>query len=153
MKPLLLTLAFAAGGLVALHLAMAAQIGALVANPRMANAAFWVVGAVMACLLALSNWDKAFFSRAHSVPPWLWIAGAIGACLVFVFAAIIPKLGAGTTNVCVLAGQLIGGFIIARFGVLSSPVEHLTPVRVVGIVLMILGATLAVMGKLPFSSS
>ena len=150
MKLDLLVLAFGVGVFLAVHLAMNAQVGQTVGNPRMGNAAFWLIGAVMAVVIALSGWDSQFFTRAREVPAWLWVAGAVGACLVFAIAALIPRLGAATTNVLLLAGQLLGGLLIAHFGLLSSPVQPLNSARLVGAVIMILGASIAVVGRLPF---
>lgn len=150
MKTLLLGATFAVGFMLAVHLAMNAAVGKMVANPRMGNAVFWVVGGGMAVLIGLSGWQGAFWREARSVPAWLWLAGAIGACLVFAIAALIPRLGAGTTNVVLLTGQVIGGILIAHWGLLGSPTEAITPIRLLGLAIMILGAGLAVLGKIPF---
>jgi len=150
MRTLLLSGTFAVGFALAVHLAMNAAVGKIVANPRMGNAVFWLIGAAMAGLIALSRWEVRFWQAARNVPPWLWLAGAIGACLVFGIAALIPRLGAATTNVVLLTGQVIGGVLIAHWGALGSPVESITPLRLLGIVVMILGATIAVSGKIPF---
>ena len=150
MKLTLLGATFLVGLVLALHLAMNAAVGKIVGNPRMGNAVFWLIGAGMAVLIGLTQWETAFWGKVRGVPVWLWSAGAIGACLVFAIAALIPRLGAGTTNVALLTGQVIGGLIIAHYGVLGSPVENITPIRLLGIVVMVVGASIAVLGKIPF---
>ena len=47
-------------------------------------------------------------SRAREVPWWLWGSGVMGAVIVIVIAWLILRLGAGATNVLMLAGQVIG---------------------------------------------
>jgi len=150
MKLSLLGITFAVGFALALHLAMNAAVGKIVVNPRLGNALFWLIGAIMAVVIGLTGWEKEFWGEIRKVPPWLWSAGAIGACLVFAIAALIPRLGAGTTNVVLLTGQVIGGMLIAHYGLLGSPIESINPVRILGLVVMILGASIAVLGKLPF---
>ncbi len=150
MKIVLITITFAIGTLLAVHLSMNAAVGNIARNPRMGNAVFWLVGATMAVLIALTDWDSEFFTQVRQIPPWLWLAGAIGACLVFGVAALIPQLGAGTTNVLLLAGQVIGGLVIAHLGVLSSPVERINGARILGTIIMIIGASMTVMGRIPF---
>ncbi|MCK5527716.1 MAG: DMT family transporter [Candidatus Latescibacteria bacterium] len=150
MKTLWLAAPFVVGMVIALHFSMNAAIGKIVGNPRMGNAVFWLIGAGMAVLIALSGWDRAFWTRARTAPLWLWFAGAIGACIVFAVISFIPRLGAGTTNVILLTGQVIGGLLIAHYGLLGSPVERFTLVRMFGVLLMIAGASFAVLGRIPF---
>ncbi len=149
MKLLLVGVTFLLGLGLALHLAMNASVGAIASNARMGNALFWCVGAVAALVVGATGYEQGFWTRAAHVPPLLWFAGAIGACLVFGIAFLIPRLGAGTVNIALLAGQVIGGVLIANFGLLSSPVETLNPTRVVGILVMLAGASLAVFGRWP----
>ncbi|MFH1006708.1 MAG: DMT family transporter [Candidatus Latescibacterota bacterium] len=150
MKAIWLAAPFVVGLVVALHFSMNAAIGKIVENPRMANALFWVIGATVAVLIGLSGWDHAFWARARTVPNWLWFAGVLGVCIVFAVIFFIPRLGAGTTHVILLTGQVIGGALIAHYGLLGSPVVPFTPVRVVGLILMMAGASIAVMGRIPF---
>ncbi len=150
MKAVLLSLTFIIGIILALHLAMNAAVGKIVENPRMGNALFWLIGAAGAVMISLTGWDISFFSEIKKVPKWLFFAGLMGACLVVMIAYLIPKIGAGTLNVVLLAGQVIGGLIIAHYGLLSSPVEKINLARVTGVIIMIAGAGIAVMGRIPF---
>jgi bacterial/archaeal transporter family-2 protein len=151
MRFALVASAFAVGLGVALHLAMNAAVGATLSNPRVGNAVFWCVGALAALIVGATGWRPGALGAATRISPWLWTAGAIGACLVFGIASLIPRLGAGTTNVVLLCGQVIGGLLIAQFGLLGSPVEHINGPRVVGVVLMVAGGALAVLGKWPLA--
>ena len=150
MRALLLAGTVVVGFALAVHLAMNAAVGKIVANPRMGNAVFWLIGAAMAAIIGLSRWEARFWQAARNVPSWLWLAGAIGACLVFAIAALIPRLGAATTNVLLLTGQVIGGVLIAHWGLLGSPIQAITPLKLVGVAVMVLGASIAVFGKIPF---
>jgi transporter family-2 protein len=145
MKLAYLVLTFVVGLVLALHFSMNAAVGKITENVRMGNAVFWLIGAGMATVIGLSGWQGQFLIRVREVPVGLWFAGVIGACLVCVIVALIPRLGAGTTNVILLAGQVIGGIIIAHFGLLGSPTVAITPVRVVGVVVMITGASIVVL--------
>lgn len=150
MRLILCIATFIVGMVIALHFSMNSAIGKIVENPRMANAIFWLIGAGIAVLIGLSGWDNEFWARARTVPLWLWFAGVLGACIVFAVISLIPKLGAGTTNVILLTGQVIGGLLIAHYGLLGSPVERITLVRLLGIILMVVGASIAVLGRVPF---
>ena len=45
------------GIIVAIHLAMNARVGEIMTNPRVANAVFWTIGAVMAIIVGLTGWE------------------------------------------------------------------------------------------------
>jgi transporter family-2 protein len=66
----------------------------------------------------------------------------MGAALVFGIAWVIPQIGAGTFFVLLIAGQVVTGMILSHFGVLGSPVEPITMVKVLGVLLLVTGASI-----------
>lgn len=147
MKVSLIALMLLIGFVLTLHLAMNAQVGVIVKNPRMGNALFWTIGAVTAILIGLTGWDSAFFSNLKQVPLWLLTAGIMGGALVFGIAWTMPQLGAGTAFVLMIAGQVISGMIFSHFGLLGSPVEPVSMIKIVGVVLLIAGAAIVTLAK------
>lgn len=137
-------LAFVVGMIIAAHLAMNADVGERIENARAANAAFWVIGAVVAVIIWLASPGRSAITRVKDVNPLLLLAGAMGAALVLAIAIIIPRIGAGATNVLQLTGQVIAGILISQFALWSSPRESITVLKVVGIVVMVGGAYMAV---------
>jgi len=99
--------------------------GGLLANPRVGNAVFWIVGAVVAVLIGLTGLagDSSSLHRLSAVPAYLYLAGALAAILVFVIAWLIPRIGAGLAMATMLAGQVIAGLVISQYGWLGSPVQ------------------------------
>ena len=126
---------------------MNAQVGALVKNPRMGNALFWTIGAITAILIGLTGWDPQFFARLKEVPVWLLTAGIMGGALVFGIAWTMPQLGAGTAFVLMITGQVISGMIFSHFGLLGSPVEPVSMIKIVGVVLLVAGAAIVTLAK------
>ena len=133
-------LALLLGVVLSVHLGMNAQVGAILRNARMGNAVFWTIGAVTAIVIGLTAWDPAIFQSLREVPLWLLTAGAMGAALVFGIAVVIPQIGAGTLFVLLIAGQVITGMALSHFGALGSPVEPITMMKVLGVVLLVAGA-------------
>ena len=148
MKLWLLPGAFLLGLVIAVQLTMNAACASGTGNLRATNLIFWCVGAVTAITLGVSAWGHGFGAIAVALPKWWWLAGALGACIVVGITILINHLGAGTTNVLMLAGQVIGGCLIAHYGLLGSPQVPLTGARVLGLAVMLAGATVAVTGKL-----
>jgi len=147
MKVPLIALMLLIGFVLTLHLAMNSQVGIIVKNQKMGNAIFWTIGAITAILIGLTGWDSAVFTRLKEVPVWLLTAGVMGGLLVFGIAWAMPQLGAGTAFVLLIAGQVISGMIFSHFGLLGSPVEPISMIKIVGVVLLIAGASIVTLVK------
>ncbi len=147
MKVYLIVLMLLIGFVLTLHLAMNARVGVIVKNPRMGNAVFWTIGAITAILIGLSGWDSNVFTRLKEVPLWLLTAGAMGGALVFGIAWTMPQLGAGTSFVLMIAGQVISGMLFSHYGLLGSPVEPVTIIKIIGVVLLVAGAAIITLAK------
>jgi transporter family-2 protein len=144
-KTLYYLLAFAIGVTLALHLAMNADVGKKIENVRAANAVFWAIGALVALSIWLASPNRSAISRLGEVNPALLLAGLLGASLVLGIAILIPRIGAGPTNVISLSGQVIMGMLISHFGILSSTHQPITPLKILGIAIMLGGAVMAVL--------
>jgi transporter family-2 protein len=131
------------GIILALHLAMNGRVGAALNNPRVANAVFWCIGAVGAVIIGLTGWSGGALSGLKDIHPILLTAGLMGACLVFAIAWLIPQVGARAMFITLIAGQVFGGMILSHYGLLGSPIERISPVNVLGAVVMIAGVTMA----------
>jgi transporter family-2 protein len=49
--------------------------------------------------------------------------------------------------ITLLAGQVVGGMLMSHYGWLGSPVEPVTPTKIVGVLVMIAGVALATLKK------
>ncbi|HEY5969099.1 MAG TPA: DMT family transporter [Chitinophagaceae bacterium] len=147
MKAPLIALMLLIGFVLTLHLAMNSQVGVILKNQKMGNAMFWTIGAITAIIIGLTGWDPAVFTRLKEVPLWLLTAGVMGGLLVFGIAWTMPQLGAGTAFVLLIAGQVISGMIFSHFGLLGSPVEPISMVKIVGVVLLISGVAIVTYAK------
>jgi transporter family-2 protein len=147
MKAPLYLLSAGLGIVLAVHLAMNGKVGNVMGNPRVGNAVFWCIGAVTAVIVGLSGWREGALSPLSSVHPMLLTAGALGACLVFAIAWLIPQVGAGPVMITLLAGQVIGGLLISHFGWLGSPIDPISPMKLLGVAVMTGGVCLATFSK------
>lgn len=76
-------------------------------------------------------------------PPWLWIGALMGAIVVFTITFAGPRLGTAATIGLLIAGQLAMGALIDRFGLFGLDRIALHWPRVLGIVLLAIGAALS----------
>ena len=132
------------GVVLTVNLSMNGKVGAVIGNPRVGNALFWCIGAVTALAIGLSGWQAGALSALRQVNPLLLTAGAMGATLVFGIAWIIPQIGAQHMTVMLLTGQILSAMLLSHFGWLGSPVQPVSIANVIGAVLMIGGAYLAI---------
>jgi len=146
MRAYLYALTVFLGVVLTVHLAMNATVGAVIGNPRVGNAVFWTIGAIMAIVIGLTGWEAGALSRLSVVNPLLLTAGAMGASLVFGIAWVIPQIGAGPMTLCLLLGQIVSGLVISNYGLLGSPVQSLSVTNIIGAVVMFVGVLLATRG-------
>lgn len=131
------------GVVLAVHLSMNGKVGNVLNNARVGNALFWCIGALSAVIIGLTGWQSGALDGVKSVHPLLLTAGAIGACLVFAIAWLIPQVGAGPVMLTLLAGQIVGGMVMSHFGLLGSPIQHVSLTNLVGALVMVGGVVLA----------
>jgi transporter family-2 protein len=142
MKTPLLLLSMFLGVVLTVHLAMNGMVGAAINNPRVGNAVFWCVGAMMAVLIGVTGWESGALGRLALINPILLTAGAMGASLVFGIAYLIPRVGAGPFTYALLAGQIISAMVLSHYGWLGSPTQPITPMGCVGVIVLIVGVIL-----------
>jgi transporter family-2 protein len=131
------------GVVLAVHLAMNGKVGSIIGNPRVANALFWCIGATAAVLIGATGWRSGALNGVRNIHPALFTAGVLGACLVFAIAWIIPRVGAQSVFITLIAGQVVGSMILSHFGWLGSPIQRISPVNIFGAVVMFGGVILA----------
>jgi bacterial/archaeal transporter family-2 protein len=94
-------------------------------------------------LLALRQ-SLAGFGEAVRSPWWYWVGGGgMGVVVVFTITVVTPRIGAAATIGLLIAGQLAMGALIDRYGWFGVDKVPLTWPRALGIVLLALGALLA----------
>jgi bacterial/archaeal transporter family-2 protein len=137
-------LAMLVGGALTVQVGMNATLARALGSPLWAAAASFVIG-----LLALVGFATVVGSRASTgslgqMPGWAWLGGVLGAIYVASVTMLGPRLGGMTMVALVIAGQLIVALVVDRFGILGYPQIAVTPTRLLGAVLLLVGALLVV---------
>lgn len=96
-----------------------------------------------AAILVVARHGTGRLGTAFSAPPWMWIGGLMGLIVVFSITFAQPKIGATATIGILIAGQLVMGAAIDRWGLLGSDRIALHWPRVLGIALLAAGAALS----------
>ena len=76
-------------------------------------------------------------------PAWMWIGGLMGLTVVTAITFAQPRIGATATIGILIAGQILMGAVIDRYGLFGVDQIGLSPVRIAGIALLGIGAALS----------
>jgi bacterial/archaeal transporter family-2 protein len=131
--PFIILLAFFNGFLVIATRLINAKLGLFVSS---AGASFWNHAVGFLFLLIVSP----IYSGNNplvikGVPLYLFLGGVIGSAYVILNNFVIPKIGATTTTILVIGGQIT---IATAIDFLNHKIDHLT-ITIVGITLVVFG--------------
>jgi len=94
-------------------------------------------------ILLVARQGTGRLGSAFAAPPWMWIGGLMGLTVVFSITFAQPRIGATATIGILIAGQIVMGAVIDRYGLFGVHQIALTWPRVLGIVLLAAGAALS----------
>ncbi|HET7568139.1 MAG TPA: DMT family transporter [Gaiellaceae bacterium] len=137
------TLAVAAGLAGSIQVAIMSRLGERVGvlEALAFSTVVTAVGAVLVLVVARSS--LAGFERAVHQPWWMLTGGLFGLLIVFTVTYAGPRIGVAATVGILIAGQLVMGAAIDRWGLFRSERIPLHWPRLVGIVLLAIGAALS----------
>lgn len=131
----------------AVQTALLGKLGVALESPVKASLASFVVGLISLAIVV------AFVDRTYSLgdalkkgnPWWMWAGGLLGATLVMCNAYLSAHIGTGMTVMLVLLGQVGGGLLVDRFGLLGVPRKPVAGIQYVGVLVAIVGIVLKAM--------
>lgn len=105
---------------------------------------FSICGTILCALLAMAilrpQWPSA--ESLKSTSWWFWIGGPMGALIVLAGATITPRLGAASFLAFLIGGQMICSAALDHFGSMGLTARPVSPVRLIGLLLVLGGAVL-----------
>jgi len=97
-------------------------------------------GAVIAGILVLSTGWHVMAGWTHV--PWYALlgTGATGVVVIAAFSLSVPKLGMTATASLIIASQLVAASLLDHFALLGLAQRPLSPIRIAGMAVLLLGA-------------
>ena len=140
---LYLLFAFVAGAMIPFQFGINAQLAHWLGSPICAAFVSFLVGTIALLLVsAFIRKPLPSLARLGDAPWWVWIGGLLGAFYVAGSIVSAPKLGAVTLIAAVVAGQSVASLLVDQFGWVGFKEHHVTPGRVLGMLLVASGVAL-----------
>lgn len=137
------TLAIVAGLLGSVQVAVMSRLGERVGVAEALGFATLVSAAIAVVALLLLRRSASGIERALHQPWWMLTGGVFGLLIVFTVTYAGPRIGITATVGILIAGQLVMGAAIDRFGLFGSERIGVHWPRLVGIALLAAGAALS----------
>ncbi|WP_462413047.1 DMT family transporter [Neobacillus sp. Marseille-QA0830] len=138
-------LGIGAGMLMSVQSAINGLLGTVLHSPTHAAFISFFVGS--ATLVIVVGIKERSYTRVkepikQSAPWWVWLGGIIGGLYVLINVYLVGHIGTGQTVVLALFGQIAGSLLVEQFGLLKSVKNPITPIQIVGLILMLGGVFL-----------
>jgi transporter family-2 protein len=99
--------------------------------------------ALSVAILLVARLGTGGLGSAFRAPPWMWLGGLMGLIVVYTITLAQPRIGATATIGILIAGQLVMGAVIDRFGLFGVDQIGISWPRALGIGLLGVGAALS----------
>jgi transporter family-2 protein len=108
-----------------------------------------MINATVVFVVALAAWlfTRRGFASEPASPWWMYVGGAYGLFIIAGAAYAFPRLGAGPTTALMVAAQLTAALLLDHYGLPAGKVA-VTPMRLLGAVLLGIGAVLVLWPRL-----
>ena len=132
-----------AGGAVAIQPALNAGLSRATSSLAAALVSF-VVGALALALIVALSGQLGRLAGVGDVRWYYLLGGLCGALWISTSLIAVKSLGAGGVVAATVTGQLTGAVIADRLGILGLAETPITPLRVLGVAMLIVGTYLVV---------
>lgn len=142
-RGLAIVLTAIAGGLIALQAPINAELGRATGSLAAALVSFLVGTIALTAIVVLSG-KAGGLSSTFDVSWYYLVGGLLGALYVTNALLAVSAIGAGGVAALTVAGQLIASVAIDRLGLFGLDQVALTPERLLGVGLLLVGTVLIV---------
>lgn len=147
---MLLSLFGLAGGIgMPMQTSINAQLGKRMGSPFIAAMLNFMIG-LGALLIITSIWEHGLaipIGAIMAAPPWILMGGMLAVVFVTGNILLMPRIGSVQTAILPAMGQIFMGTLIDTFGLFESHQRDLTPLRIIGVGLVIAGVLTVILSK------
>ncbi|GAL31433.1 integral membrane protein [Vibrio variabilis] len=120
-----------------------AQLRTGLSSPLQAAFISFVIGTIVLGTLVVLEGKPWFpIGSLKNLPWWAWLGGFLGAFNIAMSIYLAPKLGALALAISIVCGQVIASLFYDQYGLLGYPKIELSPHRIGGAILIVIGVIL-----------
>ena len=134
------------GGMVAIQGPINSGLGKAIGNQQAAFFSFATGTIILAVIAGLVKGGFGQIAEVRTLAPQYLIGGVLGACYVSCVLVTVRTLGAGGIVAATVAGQLGMSVLIDHFGLLGLDKDPVSPMKVLGVLLLAGGTLLVIRG-------
>lgn len=140
------TIGIIIGGIISCQTAINSRLRAFIGSPYQASFVSFTIGTLFLALVTLASHQSLGVSSQilAQEPWWLWIGGFLGVIFLTTNILLFPHIGAVQTAIMPILGQVLMGLLIDTFGWLTATQQSLTPARLFGVILVLIGILVTV---------
>ena len=107
------------------------------------SVAFAVSGLYLVYVQSVQSGEFGMNSILTQIQPVWLLAGCIVVFYMLAVSIVGPKIGIANAIMLVLLGQIVSAITIDHFGLFSYPIVEISPTRIIGVILMVVGIYLS----------
>lgn len=147
-RSIYLFVALAGGAILPVQIALNTLLRRYVGEPMQVTLISYLAG-------TLTSLTICFFAR-YPIPAatslvqtswWMWVGGCLGTLYVWATIFATPKIGAALALSLTIAGQMIAALFLDHYGAIGLTKYPASPLRIIGIVFVIIGVSLVAAKK------
>jgi len=125
-----------------IQVGMNATVRLAIGSPVLAAIVNFVIGLAALVVVAVASGARWAPGSTATIPAWAWFGGLLGAAYVAATTVLGPRLGAAALLALTLGGQMLAALVVDHYGVIGFPQSPVTPTRVLGAALLVVGVLL-----------
>jgi len=147
-RTIYLLIAILAGGAIPVQVALNSLLRRYVGEAMQATFVSYLVGTLASLLICfLARYPLPSLASLAQSSWWMWVGGCLGTFYVWSTIFVTVKAGATLALALSIAGQMIAALFLDHYGAIGLAKYAASPIRIAGVVLVILGVSLVAQGK------
>jgi transporter family-2 protein len=147
-RTIFLLAALAGGAVLPVQVALNTVLRRYIGEPLQVTFISYLAGALASLLICLfAKYPIPTIAVLGQTSWWMWVGGCLGTFYVWSTIFATPKIGAALALALTIAGQMVAAIFLDHYGVLGLTKIAMSPTRITGAVLVVLGVSFVAHAK------
>jgi bacterial/archaeal transporter family-2 protein len=147
-RTIYLLAALIGGAVLPVQVALNNLLRRYVGEPMQVTFVSYLAGTLASLLLCfMARYPFPTWAALSQTSWWMWIGGCLGTLYVWSTIFTTPRIGAALALGLTIAGQMVAALFLDHYGAIGLERHAASPIRITGVVLVILGVSLVAYAK------